>query len=365
MRGAFVSLAVLPILANADVNGCDSPLIDTVLGLFNVSSIEDLPKTLVDDVQNLCANGHCPQVTLPGCDTQSIDDVTCEVPLFDVPVKIGTDTICNTACDDWPCKVACQGIDVGICWGSDFVLCKAGCLVGGIFEKHCVDKCEAAIVEPCKQHLIDDCSDGCEKVFASCKTGCEKELTLQITASFEHLAHVVSSLEVSNFDLDCHGNGLTKPLVFNATTSAGIESLDMDLKIHTKDLSIGTTTTISLQQLKTELTLPINGSIQCGLLPKQKNIDIHIGDSVIDAFDLNFDVNNKAFETAASIICLDLPFCKDIIQDAIDGALKDTIKLIVPGVMAKAIAPIMQPIVDKYAKCPKVVEENEENLIVA
>jgi len=353
MRSAFViSMAVLPNLVSAD---CSSPLIDKVVGIFNVSNIDDLPKALLDDVQNLCANGHCPNVTLPGCGPQSIDDMVCEVPVFDTGVKIGTDTICNTACDDWPCKVACQGIDVGICSGADFVLCKAGCIIGGIFDHHCLEQCEKTIVDPCKKVLIDDCSDGCEKTFASCKSGCEKELTLDISAYFEELKNVVSSLAINNFGLDCHGNGLTKPLFLNASVSAGIESLDMALKIHTKDVSIGTTTTISLKQLKVELTLPFNGSIECGLF--KKDIDIHIGDVSIDDFDLNFDVNNKAFSTAAAVICLDLPFCKNAIQDAIDGAIKAAIKDIVPGVLAKTIAPAIQAVVD-LAKCPKLAEEN-------
>lgn len=356
MRSASVfSMVVLPTLVGAD---CSSPLIDSVLHLFNVSSIEDLPATLIHDLQDRCVNGNCPNVTLPGCGPQSLDEMVCEVPVFDVGVKIGTDTICNTACDDWPCKVACQGIDVGICFGADFVLCKAGCLIGGIFDHHCLEQCEATIVDPCKKHLIDDCSDGCERTFASCKAGCEKELTLDITAYFEKLEHVVSSLAINNFDLDCHGNGLTKPLIFSSNVSAGIEDLNMALKIHTKDVSIGTTTTISLEQLIVDLSMPLNGSVQCGF---KKNIDINIGETSIDNFDLNFDVNNKAFSDIAAVICLDLPFCKNAIQDAIDGAIRLAIKDFVPPVLAKVISPALQAAVD-LLNCPKV---EEDNLIVA
>jgi len=351
MRTAFVvSMAVLPQQVWA--GDCSSPLIDSVLHLFNVSSIEDVPEVLLHDVQNKCASGNC-TVNLPGCGAQSIDDLNCEVPVFDVGVKLGTDTICDVACDDWPCKVACNGIDVGICWGADFVLCKAGCIVGGIFDHHCLAQCEATIVDPCKQHLIDDCSAGCEKTFASCKSGCEKELTMKITGSFERLEHVVSSLAINNFDLDCHGNGLTKPLVFNASVSAGIEDLGMALKIHTKDGIIGTTTTISLEHLKVDLTMPINGSVQCGF---RKNIDIHVGDTSIDAFDLNFDVNNKAFSDIAAIVCLDLPFCKNAIQDAIDDAIQLAIKEFVPPALAKMISPAIQAVVD-VVECPGSIDE--------
>lgn len=351
MRGNFIfSMVVLPSHVWAD---CSSPLVDTVLHLFNVSNIGDLPETLLDDIQGRCTSGNCPNVTLPGCGAQSVDELVCEVPVFEVGVKIGTDTICDVACDDWPCKVACNGIDVGICYGADFLLCKVGCL--GISK--CVDKCEAAIVDPCKKHLIDGCSDGCEKAFSSCKSGCENELTLEITGYFERLEHVVSSLAIHKFDVDCHGNGLTSPLIFNASTSVGIEDLGLALKIHTKDVSIGTTTTVSLAHLKVDLSMPINGSVQCGLLKRQKNIDIDVGDATVDAFDLNLDVNNNALHTIASIVCLDLPFCKDAIQNAIDNAIQRVIVENVPDALAQAIAPALQGAVD-VASCPGSTEKS-------
>lgn len=149
---------------------------------------------------------------------------------------------------------------------------------------------------------------------------------------------------------------------FNASMSAGVEDLGLGLKIHTKDLSIGTTTTLSLDQLKVLLSLPVNGSVQCGLLPKQKNIDIHIGDASIDAFDLNFDVNNKAIRDISAAICLDLPFCKSAIADAIDDAIQLALKTFVPPVMKKLtnqlIIPAIQSVVD-VVQCPKVEPEDE------
>lgn len=177
---------------------------------------------------------------------------------------------------------------------------------------------------------------------------------------FERLEHVVSSLAINEFELDCHGNGLTKPLIFNTNVGAGIEDLGMALKIHTKDVSIGTTTTISLEQLKVDLSIPVNGSVQCGIF--KKNIDINVGDASIDAFDLNFDVNNKAFSTIAAVICLDLPFCKNAIQDAIDDAIKLAIKEFVPPALSKMIRPAIQAVVD-MAKCPGGI--GDEALIVA
>jgi len=337
-------MVIMPQHVLAD---CSSPLVDTALHLFNVSNIADLPGTLLKDIQGRCASGNCPNVTLPGCDTESVDDLVCEVPVFEVGVKIGTDTICDTACDDWPCKVGCQGIDVGICYGADFVLCKVGCL--GITK--CVDACEHTIVDPCKKTLIDECDANCEDAFSSCKTGCEKELTLDISAYFERLQHVVSSLAINEFDVDCAGNGLTSPLIFNASTSVGIEDLGLALKIHTKDVSIGTTTTVDLDHLKIDLSMPINGSVQCGLLKRQKNIQIAIGDAHVDDFDLNLDVNNNVFHTIASVVCLDLPFCKDAIQNAINDAIKRAIVDNVPDALAEAIAPVLQGVVD-VLECP-------------
>jgi len=352
MRAAFVfSMVSMPQYVEAD---CSSPLVNTALKLFNVSSLADLPGTLLDDIQGRCASGHCPNITLPGCGAESLDNLVCEVPVFEVGVKIGTDTICDTACNDWPCKVACNGINTGICYGADFLLCKVGCL--GIHK--CVDACEHAIVDPCVKVLIDDCSSGCEKAFDSCKTGCEEELTLEITGYFEQLEHVVSSLAINNFDIDCTGNGLTKPLIFNASTSVGIEDLGLALKIHTKDVSIGTTTTVSLQHLKLGLSMPINGSIQCGLLKRQKHIDILVGDASVDDFDLNLDVNNNVFSTIAAVICLDLPFCKDAIQNAIDGAIKKAIVDHVPDALAKVIAPALNGAVG-VLQCPGGAVEEE------
>jgi len=286
-------MAVLPTVS-AD---CSSPLIDSVLGLFNISNIDDLPATLLHDVQNKCATGNC-TVNLPGCGAQSVDDMNCEVPVFDVGVKLGTNTICDVAC-----------------------------FIPGIIDH-------------------------------KCKDACEKELTMQITGDFERMQHVVSSLAINRFNVDCHGNGLTKPLIFDTNVSVGIEDLGLGLKIHTKDLSIGTTTTLSLDQLKVELSLPVNGSVQCGLLPRQKNIDIHIGDTSIDAFDLNFDVNNKAIRDISAVICLDLPFCKNAISDAIDDAIQFALKTFVPPVMSKLITPAIQAVVD-VVQCPKVEPEDE------
>jgi hypothetical protein len=113
---------------------------------------------------------------------------------------------------------------------------------------------------------------------------------------------------------------------------------------------------MDLKSLRLDLSMPFNGSVQCGLLKRQKNIDITIGNASVDAFDINLDVNNNVFHTIASIICLDLPFCKNAIQDAIDGAIQKVIEDTVPGALAKQIAPALQAIAD-MAKCPGSADE--------
>jgi len=220
-------------------------------------------------------------------------------------------------------------------------------------------------VDPCVKYLIDDCKSGCESAFTSCKNGCENELTLDLNVKIEKLEHLVSSLAVNELTIDCKGNAVITPLKLDMNISTGIEDLDVDLQLHTKDVGIGTTTTLSLEQLKVGLSLPVNGSIQCGL---RKNIDIHIGDTTVDEFDLNFDVNNKAFNDVAAVICLDLPICKDAIRDAIDDAIRAAIKDLTPPILAKLVTPIVQGVVDKFSTCPKLEpdeEVTEDNLIVA
>jgi hypothetical protein len=356
MRSAIMfSMAALLQHVWAD---CSSPLVDKVLHLFNVSSIADIPEVLLDDIQGICANGHCPKVKLPGCDAQSVDDLSCEALIVEEDIKIGTNAICDIACDGPDlalCKLGCHGVNSAICYTTDFVLCKVGCL--GF--KGCIHGCEHVFVDPCKKHLVDQCYDGCHNVFSACKNGCENELTLKIKVLFERLEHVISSLAIHNFDLDCQGNGLISPLKFNASASVGIENLGLGLKIHTADLSITTNTKIELDQLKLDLTMPVSGSLQCGL---KNDIDISVGDASVDAFDLNLDVNNKAFRTIASIICLDLPFCKHGIEDGINNAIKKVIVDTVPGALAKVIAPSLQAVAD-VLKCPGGIEEVPKLLV--
>jgi hypothetical protein len=307
-------------------------------------------------IQKQCEGGECIQDFGGECGEQDIDDIECEAQLFDVPVKLGADTICGVACTDLACKVACDDVDATVCYTEDFAVCKLDCLAVSILDKHCVEQCEHLIVDPCKKILVDDCRKTCDKVFDTCHNLCENELTMQLTAKIEKLEHLVSSLEVSNLDLDCSGNAITKPLKLDMNVSTGINDLDVALQIHTKDAGIGTTVNLALEQLTVGLTVPVNGSIICGL---RKDIDIHIGETTVDNFDLNFEINNKAFADIASIICLDLPLCKDAISDAIDDAIKLAIKEFTPPILARLVTPIVQGVVDKFlGSCPKIEPED-------
>lgn len=293
MRSVLIwSLAVLAPTVRADCTS--SPLLNTALKIFGVDSIDDLPGAILNDVQTACANGNCPNVTLPGCASESVDDLLCEVPVFDTTVKLGTDVICDVAC------------------------------LPLFLIPHCKEKCE-------------------------------KELSLEITGDFERLTHLVSSLVINQFDLDCQGNGLTSPLAFNASTVVGIQDLGLRLKIHTSDLGIGTTTTIDLSQLKVIVSLPLSGSVQCGLLKRQKNITIEVGKAHVDSFDLNLDVNNNAIHDVSKIVCLGLPFCEHTIQGAIDDAITLVINTFAPGVLGRIITPVGQAVMDGL-ECPGSIE---------
>jgi len=354
MRNAFLALTAF-CLPQRITAACTSPLVNTALSLFNVSGLDALPNAILKPLQAKCAAGNCPTVAT-SCGNQSVDDIECEIPVFETGVKIGTDLVCNTACDDWPCKVACNGIDVAICDTTDVILCKVGCL--GI--RSCVEACEAALVDPCRQTLIDDCSSGCEATFQSCKESCDSVLTMEITGDLERLQNIISSLSIPEFDVDCHGDGVFKPLVFNASFVGSIGDLGLAIKIHTKDVGISSTNTINLDQLTASLHLPAAGNIQCGVRKNQKNINITFGDAALTDFDLDVNLQlDKALSTIAAVICLDLPFCKDAIQDGIDGAIKGLIMDTVPNAVAGLISPTLQSLVTGLT-CPGSSEELDE-----
>lgn len=351
MRSVALVLAAAAAPQHAGAH-CTSPLLDVVLPFIGASSLNYLPGALLGKLQNKCADGHCPTVPMKGCDVQSVDDLNCETPeIFSDGIKLGTDTICDAGCDDWPCKAGCDGLDVGICEGADFVLCKVGCL--GI--KPCVHNCEKAIVDPCKKKLINECSDNCEEAFHNCKSNCKKALTMEISADFVRLRRAVSSLSVADFQVDCSGNGVFKPLTFNATTSVHIDDGALELRVHTKDAGISSTNGISIDHLKLTLDLPISGSVQCG--PFAHNIEITVGQSSVADFDLDVEMDlDKTLKTISSVICLNLPFCKDAIKDAISKGIRNNIHDKVPEALAKEIAPMLQELANQ-AKCPHMDDE--------
>jgi hypothetical protein len=67
------------------------------------------------------------------------------------PWTSSTRKFCNVVCSKAAAALTCyaggEGEDRAICFASQYILCKDGCL--GI--KKCVRKCEKVIVEPCVQ----------------------------------------------------------------------------------------------------------------------------------------------------------------------------------------------------------------------
>jgi len=346
-RLSLVLLGVLSSVRGESSGDCkSSPIINTIDKLFNVSDPEALIQKFIAIEQNNCALGDCPKLPIPACDEpQSLDDVECSIPVYSGAIKIGTDLICNTGCDDWPCKVACDGIDVLICETSDLILCKVGCL--GI--PSCVHACEDAIYEPCKQALVKDCSDQCEAAFNDCHEGCERELSLQVDLSMERLSGIISSMAAFGLDLNCTGDGFIRPLKFDGATSIQIDGLGLDMKLYTKDIGISSTQHLVLENLKMTLGLPFSGVFDC---VRHSDLSITIGDVAIEDFDLNADLQlDKGLEVISDIICLGLPFCEDFLKDAINSALKGVVVNVVPGLVAQQIAPLLNDVLGNLT-CP-------------
>jgi hypothetical protein len=327
---------------------CATPLVSLVEKLFNTSTPAGVAQRLLTTVQDECRDGECPRVAVETCQNQSVDDINCPMQVADVNVKLGTDAICDTGCSDWPCKAACQGIDVGICYGADYVLCKAGCL--GISK--CVKKCEHAIVDPCKKKLIDQCEDKCEAAFTECKEKCEKTLSMDISVEVDRMQRAVTSLGMNSLDVNCTGNQvMNDPLLFNASATLTLGDVSVDLKVHTKDAGISSTNGLNLDKVTLTANLPLNGKMNCVL---SKEIDINVGSVTITA--INLDVNlrlQKSLDTIVAVICADLPVCKDAIKNAISKAIKDEIEKQVPKQLAHQLTQLLQGLTSKL-KCPKI-----------
>jgi len=186
---------------------------------------------------------------------------------------------------------------------------------------------------------------------------------MEITGSITKVEHVISSLSIPKFDLDCQGDGVFKPLVFNASFVGRIDGFGIGIKIHTRDAGIPSTNSISLDQLTANLLLPASGNIQCGLRKNQKNISVTFGDAALTDFDLDVNVElDIALRALSSLICLDLPFCKNAIQDGIDGAIKSLIVDNVPDAVEGMITPTLQSLVTGLT-CPGSSVDEESAVI--
>eukprot|EP00746_Dinoflagellata_sp_MGD_P013586 gnl/MRDRNA2_/MRDRNA2_129417_c0_seq1.p1 gnl/MRDRNA2_/MRDRNA2_129417_c0~~gnl/MRDRNA2_/MRDRNA2_129417_c0_seq1.p1 ORF type:complete len:369 (+),score=74.59 gnl/MRDRNA2_/MRDRNA2_129417_c0_seq1:102-1208(+) len=326
-----------------------SPLLSGVEKLFNVSDVKGLAKFGLGVLQQDCASGKCPTIDFGSCKGVSIDDMSCKIPnVFSTDVKLGAESICDATCNDWPCTAACKGVDTGICYGSDWFLCKAGCL--GISS--CVHKCEHTIVDPCIHNLIDECESKCKKAFDACKSKCMSQLTMHISGDFERLEHLVSTMSVSDVDLNCTGDGVLQPLQFNGSSHVEVNGALLDLQLHTLDAGVSSTNTVELKKILMAMSIPFKGMVHCNVF--KHDLDIDVGSPLVLQFNLDVDLQlDKSLSTIASVVCAGLPFCKDAIKGAIAKAIKDQLVKTVPPLAALQVGRVLNSVL-KTTKCPKL-----------
>jgi hypothetical protein len=361
MRNVLLfALGAVAVTASDTAGGnCTDPIIKTVEWYFKAPDLKGVANTLLGKVQADCkagGGGLCERVDVSSdCKNQSINDINCEMKnIFSTSVKLGTDDICDAGCDDWPCKAGCNGLDTGICYTSDWILCKAGCL--GISS--CVHKCEHAIVDPCKQKLIDDCSKKCEATFSKCKSACLSKLTMQISGDFERLQNAITSMSISTLDVNCsHGWGIPPPLEFQSKAAVSINGAALDLKVHISDVGIDTTTAVNLQKIAMTLAVPLSGDLKCELLSSSDHVTVQVGQPTVTDFNLDVDLTlDKTLDTIAAVACADLPFCKDAIKKQISSTIKSQIESQVPKQIAANLQPALQKTVSQL-KCPKLEKQ--------
>lgn len=342
-------------MANGDsvsAGNCSNAFTGLVERFLGVSSLQGIASTLLGDVQKSCTSGSCPRVDISSdCKEQSINDVNCDMKgIFSTNVKLGTDEICDAGCSDVPCTVGCKGLDKGICYSSDWILCKAGCL--GIHS--CVSKCEHAIVDPCVDKLVNDCNKECTSTMDKCKAACTSKLTLQISGDFERLQNIVTSMSVPTLDVNCSTLVLfgSSPLYFQAKAVVHISNVALSLKIHTLDAGISTTNSIDLQNVEATAVVPFSGVTDC--FPSGHSINTTLEQISVTDFNLDVDLKlDSTLDTIASVVCADLPFCKDAIKKEITSTAKDEIVKEVPRQVTSQLTPVFQKMLN-IMHCPKL-----------
>jgi len=344
---AWFSVAFLLPALGLPAGECTNHLLSMVEKAYHAKTPQGVAEKILGAVQRKCRAGQCPQVKVGGCSSQPVDDLKCDMPnVFSTSVKLGTDEICKAGCDAWPCKAACDGIDVDICKSADYILCKTGCI--GISS--CVDKCESAIVNPCKRKLVDECSDKCESAFSACKSSCQKGLTMKISADFERMQGIVTSMRVARFDLNCTEIGIGLPFRFGAKLEVAIDSASLDLRIRAVDAGISSTSALALRKITMGLALPLIGAVDCAT--ESQTVSVTLGAASVTDFNLDVDLQlDKTLSTIASVICFNLPFCKDAIKDSISTGIKGQILKHVPNQVAHEITILLRELV-KNLKCP-------------
>jgi len=245
--------------------------------------------------------------------------------------------------------------DGNICYGADWIFCKAGCL--GISS--CIDKCEKALVDPCKKKLIDACDDGCETKFNKCHQKCEESLIMDIGIEVDRMQGALSSMSLTSLDVNCTGDQFSNiPMLFNASITPTLVDVMVDLKVHTKAAGISTTNGITLDKVTLTTNVPMTGKVNC-VYADSKEMHINVGAVTIKA--LGLDVNlqlDKSLDTIVGVICVGLPFCTDAIKDAISKAIKVQIQTVLPKQIEQQLTQVLQGVTSKL-QCPHIMGKQD------
>merc|ERR1712032_645061 len=115
-------------------------------------------------------------------------------------------------------------------------------------------------------------------------------------------------------------------------------------------MGISSTSALALKKITMGLALPLGGAVDCA--SDSQNVSVTIGEASVTDFNLDVDLQpDKTLSTIASVICFNLPFCKDAIKDAISKGIKDQIVQHVPNRVAHETTALLRELV-KDLKCP-------------
>jgi len=313
---AFISTLLwlssgLTAAASADP-GCNIALVWAAEKYWGVSSLQGVAQKVLEGYQHDCAAGKCATVDIQkGCTNQSIDNITCDMEIFNESMQLGTNEIC---------------------YGADWILCKAGCL--GFSA--CVKACEHAIVDPC----LD-------------------ELTLRMRTNLLQLQNGTSSMTVSALEVNCSGDGIVDALSFNASSKVHISNASFLLKAQTTDAGISSTNNVDLHEVSMDVEVPFSGYVDCGVFTHYMNMSFGTPTTTNIAMDVGLQFDDF-INDIAGVVCAHLSFCKDAIKDEITSFVKSQLVENMPAVVASQLHPVLARVASQL-KCPSIILGNATN----